>query len=75
MAMKVQLRGGIRIMWKGEDVIRRNEEFLHRLPAMRQTVSVRRHQGGVTSAGVIVDRTACWGAAYAAPHVHPARSR
>jgi len=61
MAMKVVLKGGVRIMWKGEDVIRRNEELC---TGCRHCV--RRCPFGAISAaprqaGVIVNRKACWG--------------
>ncbi len=61
MAMKIQLRGGIRIMWKGEDVIRHDRELctgcrrcVKRCPFGAIRVAPRR-------AGVTVDRLKCWG--------------
>jgi NAD-dependent dihydropyrimidine dehydrogenase PreA subunit len=60
MAMKLQLRAGIRIMWKGEDVIRLDPE---RCGACAQCVprcpfgALR----GEARRSVTVDRTACWG--------------
>ena len=60
MAMKIQLRGRVRIMWKGEDVAQRDQarckacgECIPRCPfgAMRREPGRR----------VALDRSACWG--------------
>jgi ferredoxin len=60
MAMRIQLRGGIRIMWRGEDVARLDRErcsgCLQCLPAC--PFGALRKAG---PADVALDRAACWG--------------
>jgi ferredoxin len=60
MAMKIQLRGGVRIMWKGEDVIARDRGRCNDCGAC-----VLRCPFGALRLGprgeVGLDRTACWG--------------
>jgi ferredoxin len=60
MAMKIQLRGGVRIMWKGEDVIARDRERCNDCGAC----VLRCPFGAIRLARrgeVDLDRAACWG--------------
>ncbi len=61
MAMKAVLKGGVRIMWKGEDVIRHDRELC---TGCRRCIKLCPF-GAISAAprqnGVIVDRKKCWG--------------
>ncbi len=60
MAMKIQLEGGVRIMWRGEDVARLDEERCTSCSACVDRCpfgAIRGEQRG----RVLLDRARCWG--------------
>ena len=61
MAMKIQLRGGVRIMWKGEDVMRLNEDVCTRCGRCAQQCPFGAIKAGERRGRVSIDRLTCWG--------------
>jgi ferredoxin len=61
MAMRIQFKGGVRIMWKGEDVIRLDEQACTRCGRCARQCPFGALHMDERRGSVTLDRLACWG--------------